>query len=46
MAYGLQDKINQILGVNQKSEEEKQLENYQKSINKLRDTPKKDYNHF
>lgn len=46
MAYGLQDKINQILGVNQKSEEEKQLENYQKSINKLRDTAQKEYNPF
>ncbi len=46
MAYGLQEKINRVLGVNQKSEEEKQLDNYQKSINKLRDTAQKEYNPY
>lgn len=35
MAVSLQSKINGILGLNQKTDEEKQLEKYQKSVNKL-----------
>lgn len=36
--YTMQDKINQILGVNQKTDEERQVENYQKSANKILST--------
>ena len=35
MSYTMQDKINQILGVNQKTDEERQAENYQKSMNNV-----------
>lgn len=35
MSYTMQDKINQILGVNQKTDEERQAENYQKTVNNV-----------
>ena len=35
MSYTMQDKINQILGVNQKTDEQRQVENYQKLVNNV-----------